>query len=102
MKNCPRCGSVFQDSEEYCGLCGTALVTDTVPNRSLCNLSLIFGILGCVMLLPVISPLVSFFTGKAALKQGESITASAGVVLSVVSLSFTVLIAALYALWYIL
>ena len=54
------------------------------------------------MLLPVISPLAAMFTGKAALKQGESGYASAGVVLSVVTLSFTVLLAALYALWYVL
>ena len=65
-------------------------------------MSLVFGILGCMLLLPVISPLAALFTGKAALKQGESRQASAGIVLSVIALASTVLAAALYLLWYIL
>ena len=101
MKNCPYCGTVYPDDEECCGLCGTKLETETEPKRSLCTASLVFGILGCFMLLPLISPLAALFTGRAALKQGESRSAAAGIVLSVISLSFTVLIAALYALWYL-
>ena len=98
MKTCRYCGSIYSGGEKFCGLCGSPLCEENEPKRSLCVTSLVFAIFGCMMLLPVISPLVSLITGKAALRQGYDRCAAAGVVLSVVSLSFTVLFAALLTL----
>ena len=43
------------------------------------------------MLVPVLSPLAALLTGRAALKEGKSGAASAGIVLGVTALSFTAL-----------
>lgn len=101
MKICRSCGSNYYGNENFCIKCGAALEEPADPDRPLCVTSLVFGILGFVMLLPVVGPLVSFFTGRAALKQGESVAASTGVALSVISLSFTALIAALCLLAFV-
>ena len=98
MKTCRYCGSIYSGGEKFCGLCGTPLCEEPAPNRSLCVLSFVFAILGSLMLVPLISPLIGLFTGRAALKQGKDNLAAAGVILSVVSLSYTVLFASLLVL----
>lgn len=98
MKKCDYCGSLFYGEENFCRICGSKLEESPEPGRSLCAVSLVFGILGWTPFLPVIGSVVSLITGRSALKQGESKVAAAGVVLSVVELSFAALIAALIAM----
>ncbi len=101
MKTCQYCGSIYSGNEKFCGLCGAPLCEEPVPNSSLCVLSIVFAISGCLMLIPVVSPLIGLLTGRAALKQGKDKTAAAGVILSVVSLSYSVLFASLLILSFI-
>ncbi len=98
MKICRYCGSIYSGEEKYCALCGCKLEEQTEPKRSLCVMSLLFAILGCMMLLPVVSPVISLCAGKAALRQGDDKLAKAGVAISVVTLSLTVLLAILITL----
>ena len=98
MKICRYCGSIYSGEEKYCALCGCKLEEQTEPKRSLCVMSLLCAILGCMMLLPVVSPVISLCAGKAALRQGDDKLAKAGVAISVVTLSLTVLLAILITL----
>ena len=67
MKDCKYCGSVYYGEEKFCKSCGTQLEERYEPDRALCVTSLVFGILGWGLLLPVISPVVSLIVSATFL-----------------------------------
>lgn len=101
MPYCPGCGNYYTEIKPFCGNCGVKLfeaapvpASDTVcvkRGTSSGVISLVSGIIGMFMWIFPVFSVIGLVTGIISHAKGQRLTAKAGIILSVIGLSFFVI-----------